>query len=125
MAWIGSTDALPYLWPLFLAQLAICSVGAGYAKRKYAEHVPTLKELASARTNLYAGLLMYLIAGLARAHWGLKDLIASDGSGFVGGFLSSFRWGLVLIPFAMVVGVLIAVIFLKIEAVEEDDFGPA
>ena len=60
MVWIGGSDSLPYIWPPFIIHNAVALVGIGYAKKKYAEYIPSLDELITARMGLYLLLLIFL-----------------------------------------------------------------
>ena len=55
MAWIGGTASLPYVWPALVAQFAVASVVIGYARRKYAEYIPSTKDLASGKQTSTSG----------------------------------------------------------------------
>ena len=108
MVWIGGVDALPYVWPPFVIHNAIALVWIEYAKRKYAEYIPALGEPKTARVNLYFGLLLFLTAGLCRAHWSLRDSIGgASGSGFLGNAAAGFSWGVIVTPFALILGLLV------------------
>ena len=119
MAWIGGTGALPYVWPMLVAQFVVVIKATEHAARKHAECTPTLRDLASGKTNLYVGLLVYVISGLARGHWGLRDSLDPDRSGFFGGAIDGFTWGLVTLPFFMMAGLLVGAVLVKREALSQ------
>ena len=117
MAWIGGTSALAYVWPMFLLlHVGVPLVVAGYAKQKYAEYTPTLRELLTPKHNLHLVLLGFLMAGLARAHWGLRTMAEdAPASGFFENFLEGFNWGLVAIPVALAIGITIGIVMVFLE----------
>jgi len=112
MAWIGGTDALPYIWPMFVAHNAVAIVAVVYAKRKSAEYTPTLDELRTSRQSAYTVLLAILAAGLVRAHWALRDSGGEEASGFFGGFGEGVTWGIILLPVAIIVGMVIGYVMM-------------
>ena len=117
MAWIGGAGALLYVWPMFLLlHFGVPIVVSGYAKQNHAECTPSLRELLTPKQNLHLVLLGFLIAGLARAHWGLRKT-AEDGpaSGFFENFVEGFSWALVILPIAMAVGIAIGIVMAFLE----------
>ena len=117
MAWIGGTGSLLYVWPMYLLlHFVVPIVVVGYAKQKYAEYTPSLRELLTPKHNLHLVLLAVLMAGLARAHWGLRTMAGdAPASGFFGGFVRGFSWGLVTIPVALAIGITIGIVMVFLE----------